>query len=63
MTEPTKLFGLTPEKLNAYLNAISQKSPKSTLPKQQSSVKLENKTKVSNTHEYFYDISTNLFIG
>lgn len=63
MTKPTKLFGLTTEEVNAYLNAISQKSPKSTSPKPQSSVKLENRTKVSNTHQHFYDISTNLFTG
>ncbi len=51
MTEQPKLFGLSEEHLNAYLEAISQQ-------KTQSKKKLEDKSP-----EYFYDISTNLFIG
>jgi hypothetical protein len=65
MTEQPKLFGLSEEHLNAYLEAISQqkticqqKKKPEDKPPENFVVKPKNKSP-----EYFYDISTNLFIG
>jgi hypothetical protein len=57
MTEQPKLFGMCEEQLNAYLKAMSQ-----TQSKPQSSYQPETKKKPEEPPQYFYDISTNLFI-
>jgi hypothetical protein len=76
MTEQPKLFGLSEVELNAYLKAMLQpklcemsveevkeylKSQSQSKP--QSSYQQETKKKPDKPPQYFYDISTNLFIG
>jgi|Laugrespbdmm15sd_2_1035082.scaffolds.fasta_scaffold136955_2 hypothetical protein len=74
MTEQPKLFGMCEEQLNAYLKAMSQpklydmsveevKEYLKTQSKPQSSYQPETKKKPEEPPQYFYDISTNLFIG
>jgi hypothetical protein len=64
MTEPTKLLGLTSEEINAYLNAISQRQPDQIIQSSYTSKKKqEQKVNMDDRPQYFYDISTNCFIG
>ncbi len=74
MTDQPKLFGLSEVELNAYLKAMSQpklsemsveevKEYLKTQSKPQSSYQPEPKKKPEEPPQYFYDISTNLFIG
>jgi hypothetical protein len=65
MTESIKLFGLCEEELNAYLKAISGQNTSTAIPQSEqkkSSSHPERIQKKDKPPEYFYDISTNLFI-